>query len=74
MLELANAMGKSALLMAIHLNDLGITRKKDYFVEMLDIFGLNLNDVSWKRIEMVDPTLIQYQDKQMPEEPIKGRK
>ena len=64
MLELTNAMGKSVLLMAIHLNDNGITRNKQYFVEMLDIFNLNLNDVSWKRIEMIDPTLRQYYDKE----------
>ena len=44
-------MAASCLLMAVHLNDNGITRNLDQFIEVLDLFNLKLDDVGWRRLE-----------------------
>ena len=64
LIVLANAASKSGLLMALHLSDNGIAKSLDFFIEVLDIFNLNLNDVSWRRIEMIDPLLERFQQKE----------
>ena len=47
-------MVDAALIMAVHLNDNGITRDSSYFKEAIEMFGLTFNDIPWSRKEELD--------------------
>ena len=60
--------------MALHLNDNGITRSIPFFIEVLNVFDLKLDDVSWRRIETMvdeqffkDPLTRKYYEKEQPQ-------
>jgi hypothetical protein len=44
-MSLCNEIQNAKFLLAVHLNDNGITKDIDLFYELLDIFGLDSRDV-----------------------------
>ena len=44
-MSLCNHIQNAKFLLAVHLNDNGITKDPDLFYELLDIFGLDIRDV-----------------------------
>ena len=43
--EIFKQVASSRLLMGIHLNDNGITSNFDFMIELIDIIGLNIDDI-----------------------------
>jgi len=47
-------LSKSRLIMGIHLNDNGITKNNQLMLELMDILGLNIEDLPLSKNEYAD--------------------